>query len=295
MTIKRSPGQRFASRVMTAFGLFLQLHFMVSGTAVASFDTKKGARPLGMGGAFVAHANTGDAVYYNPAGLWQIDCFHAQMFYSAPFNMSELNTLTANATYPAGFGNMTANFETYGFDLYRETSFGAAFSQSFRKKLVYGILISYHHLYIKNGGSSGAAGIDAGLMFKPHDHLTLGFYTRNLNRPRIAREPLPVVFAAGLSYSGIEKLRINLDAHKDIKFKADLRMGIEYQLIRQLFLRSGVSSEPSRFSAGFGFDFGSGVIDYAFYTTPGLGVTHAVSTSFYLNRQPDKKIRSSNK
>lgn len=275
-------------------GIFFILSGLFHG-AGASFDTKKGARPLGMGGAFVAHANTGDAVYYNPAGLWQIDCFQGQIFYSAPFNMTDMTILSANATYPFSFGNVTANFETYGFDLYRETSLGAAYTQSFRKKLVYGILLNYHHLYIKDGGSTGAPGIDAGLMYRPHDFWTIGFYARNINRPKIAREPLPQVFAAGISFSGIEKLRCNLDIYKDVKFSADLRFGIEYEVVRKLFLRTGYSTEPSRFAAGFGFDFGPGVIDYAFYTTPGLGVTHAVSTAIYLNRQPDKTIKSSNK
>src|SRR5258708_36056307 len=31
-----------------------------------------GARPLGMGGAFVSVADSGDAVFYNPAGLVQV-------------------------------------------------------------------------------------------------------------------------------------------------------------------------------------------------------------------------------
>ena len=46
------------------------------GVSNAAFDkggvSGIGARPLGMGGAFASVADTGDAVFYNPAGLVQV-------------------------------------------------------------------------------------------------------------------------------------------------------------------------------------------------------------------------------
>lgn len=287
--------QDFCIRNLCIITAAIFLLLMMTAEAKASFDTRKGARALGMGGAFVAHAGNGDAVYYNPAGLWQLDCFHGRLFYSSPYNMTELTTLTANVTYPTVYGNGTVNFETYGYDLYRETIFGIAYSQAYRKKLVYGILLNYYHLYIKDGGTAGTMGLDGGLLVKPHDDWTLGAYFRNINRPKIARETLPMVLAGGVSYEGLPQLRINLDVHKDIRFPAEVRMGLEYEIFKQLALRTGFSTEPSRFSAGFGFDFSAGVMDYAFYTTPNLGISHAVSLSLYLNRQPNKKIKSSNR
>ncbi|MFH2034042.1 MAG: hypothetical protein ABIJ26_04990 [Candidatus Margulisiibacteriota bacterium] len=45
--------------------------FALTGTAFASWDI--GARPIGMGGAFVAQANDANAVFFNPAGIAFID------------------------------------------------------------------------------------------------------------------------------------------------------------------------------------------------------------------------------
>ena len=264
-----------------------------TGTLLASFDTKKGARPLGMGGTFVAVANTGDALYYNPAGLWQLNNLYAQTFYSAPFNLKELGTTVFNFTYPSAIGNATLNFESYGYDVYRETTLGAAYSGSFKDNLLYGFVVNYDHLNIKDVGSRSAVGVDIGLMFKPQEKVTVGFSARNVNRPAIKGDELPQTFSLGLSLHMIDPLILNADVYKDVKFPADLRMGAEYAFFEKLFLRVGMATEPSRFSAGLGFDFGKGVIDYAIYSHSDLGVTHAVSASFHLHRQPQRVLKSS--
>ncbi len=265
----------------------------ITGVARASFDTKKGARPLGMGGAFVAVANTGDAMYYNPAGLWQIANPYAQTFYSAPYNLKELGTTVFNFTYPMTFGNGSLNFESYGYDVYRETTLGFAYSGSFREKLIYGAVINYDHLSIRDAGSASTVGVDLGLLFRPHERMTVGFSARNVNRPSIKGDALPQTFSTGLSVRMIDPLLLHADVYKDVRFPADMRFGAEYQFFDKLFLRLGVATEPSRFSAGLGFDFGKGVIDYAIYSHSDLGVTHAVSASFHIRRKPARTIQSS--
>jgi len=51
----------------------------------ALFNVGMGARALGMGGAFVAVADDGCAIYYNPAGLAFIDGNHVTSLYSDLF------------------------------------------------------------------------------------------------------------------------------------------------------------------------------------------------------------------
>ena len=58
-----------------AIGLLI----MCAGGAVAAFnDIGVGGRPLGMGGAFVALADDGNAASYNPAGLGYINAASSQ-------------------------------------------------------------------------------------------------------------------------------------------------------------------------------------------------------------------------
>jgi len=279
---------------MKLFRDVLLIYLVLVQAVAASFDNKKGARPLALGGAFTGMANNGDAYYYNPAGLWQLNNPNGQFFYSAPFNLKDLNTIDFNFTNPFSFGNGTVNFESYGFDLYRETTFGLAYSNAISDRLAYGVSVNYYHLQIQSAGTGQTFGLDAGLLFKPHEIVSIGFFGRNINRPKLAHEELPQVFSLGASVRVLEPLAVNVDLYKDVKFPADVRVGAEYQFFEKLFLRLGVSSKPSRFSAGLGFDFGYGSFDYALYTHPDLGVTHALSATIHLNRKPLREMRTKN-
>src|SRR5438105_603166 len=56
--------------------IFFILSYGLCSAVNAAFDkggiSGVGARPLGMGGAFVLVADSGDAVFYNPVGLVQV-------------------------------------------------------------------------------------------------------------------------------------------------------------------------------------------------------------------------------
>jgi hypothetical protein len=257
----------------------------------ASFDNKKGARPLGMGGAFVAQADDADAGYYNVAGWWRLTTPQLRGFYSVPFNLTELNTLACTAVYPFSRGSAAVVIESFGFDLYRETSAGAGFAGAFRERIAWGAAVYYHHLRIKDGGSAATLGSEFGLLVRPHASLHVGATGRNLHRPKLAGETLPQSLAAGVSWQPVRDLTVNADIYRDLRFDADLRFGVEYRIHPRWQIRTGIGSEPSRFSAGTGIDFEQGAVDYAFYTHPDLGITHAVSLSVLLGRKPHRELK----
>ncbi len=258
----------------------------------ASFDTKKGARSLAMGGAWTGMASGSDAFYHNPAGLWYYNHPYGETFFSRPFDLADLQSVTFNFLYPNDFGNFGMRLESFGFDLYREMTLGTSFSGTYDKKLAYGVAINYYHLSIKTGGSQATVGADVGLLFSPHKSLTFGFSSRNINNPKIAGDPLPQTFSAGLSYRLAEEWTVNADIYKDINFPMDIRFGLQYKLFEKFSARLGLSAEPSHFSSGIGWDFGVGELDYGFYTTPDLGVTHVFGTSFHIGRKNSRELTS---
>lgn len=256
----------------------------------ASFDTKKGTRPLGIGGAFTGLANSVDAVYYNPAGLWLLSAPAGLVYYSAPFGLKDLQTVSGVGVYPMPWGTPAVHVESYGFDLYRETTLGATFSRSIGERLAWGATVNYYHLRIQDAGSASALGLDAGLLTRPHEKLSIGFFARNVNRPSIAGEKLPQIFSMGAAVAATSFLTIAVDAYKDVRFPVDVRVGTEYRFLDRFSLRAGMSSDPSRFSAGAGFEAGPAIFDYAFYTHPDLGVTHAFSVGFRIGKTPLREL-----
>ncbi len=256
----------------------------------ASFDTKKGTRPLGIGGAFTGLANSTDAVYYNPAGLWLLASPAGHVYYSAPFGLKDLQTVSGVGVYPMSWGTPGVHVESYGFDLYRETTLGVTLSRTIGERLAWGTTVNYYHLRIQDAGSAQTIGLDAGLLTRPHDKLSIGFFARNINRPAIAGEKLPQIFNVGAAVTATSFLTIAVDVAKDVRFPVDVRVGAEYRFLDRFSLRAGMSSDPSRFSAGAGFEAGPAVFDYALYTHPDLGVTHAFSVGFRMGKNSLREL-----
>ncbi|OGF51045.1 MAG: hypothetical protein A2231_04280 [Candidatus Firestonebacteria bacterium RIFOXYA2_FULL_40_8] len=66
--------------LLLAFTAFVYAGAGSSGNEVLRVDV--GARPIGMGGAFTGLANNVDAIYYNPAGLVQVEAMELSLMHS---------------------------------------------------------------------------------------------------------------------------------------------------------------------------------------------------------------------
>ncbi|NTV45853.1 MAG: hypothetical protein HGB11_04895 [Chlorobiales bacterium] len=233
-----------------------------------------------MGGAFNALANSSEAIFYNPAGQALLSNREVGFFYTQHYGFDELSQFSANYTdpllLPEGFGTLGLGVKQYGFDLYREMTFGLSYANSFERKFFYGVTATYNNLAIRGYGNEAAIGIDVGILAFITQSLSIGFSATNLNQPTLStgKEPLAQSYTLGLCYHLSKDLRLLADAEKDPRFPLMIKSGIEFDVIPLLTLRGGFSSEPSRISAGMGIHYGMFDIDYAFASHPDLGITH---------------------
>ena len=144
--------------------------------------------------------------------------------------------------------------------------------------------VHYYHLSIERYGSAQTFGVDLGLLARLSDQIQWGFAAFNVNAPTIgrAKEELPQVYVTGLAYSPVPAGAITVDIEKDIRFPAELHLGVEYKLLDLVALRAGTTSDPSVLSAGLGIHYSFVQLDYAFTDHAELGATHQVSLSLYL-------------
>jgi hypothetical protein len=257
------------------------------GSAQAGFERRdQGARPIGMGGAFVAIADNAWAIVFNPAGLTQLRGDEIAAFYSPqPFGMTELSFASFALVHPTSYGEVGLSVNRFGFDLYREVSGILSYANSYRDVFSFGINLTYNSLAIKNYGSASAIGVDVGILATVTRGLHWGFFAANVNAPSIgqAKERLPQIYASGLSFSPADGLLLGLDVIKDIRYPALLRAGLEYRLVDPVSLRVGVGNNPTKFSSGLGIHFSFVHFDYAMTTHPDLGLSHQFSVAVDLN------------
>ncbi len=244
---------------------------MCAGCAVAAFnDIGVGARPLGMGGAFVALADDSNASSYNPAGLGKINAAHLSLTTAQRFRglinynyISGIVPLRSVGTFGASIGILSEDSEVY-----KEQTVTISYGKTFLDKLALGLnLKSFSNRFDETDSSVSAHiednsqffthtsaadfSFDLGLMATPVTGLTVGLSAENL-------------FPANISMS---------EAGEDL-IPQNIRVGLAYHLST---IAVTIKQEPLREVLKSGL----GVFEVAFRD----GVRHShIGAELWLNR-----------
>jgi hypothetical protein len=273
--------------------IFVDICYSAEGGYAGSFlRIGLGARPMALGGAFVAIDDDPYSAYYNPAGLpflknkyittsimiLSLDrtlnylSFSRNLKPSGGFSIGWIN---------AGVGNIDERDfegEKIGTINYSENAFYFSFAQAFKKNVAVGLTgkILYHKLYQI---TAKGFGWDFGVLIKPKRNLNFGILIKDLNasytwnsnkvyeRGTVTEDKFPYETKGGFSYY-IEKYNIlfSSDVSKNGKSDAHIHIGIEKVLYNQFSLRGGINKNNICFGGGVRFSFLGKVsfIDYSF-------------------------------
>jgi hypothetical protein len=236
-----------------------------------------GARQIALSNSDVALSNDVFTLFYNPAGLSQINWRELGLYYSpAPFGLKELSNGYFSYIEPTAFGSFAFGAMTYGFDLYKENKISLGYSKRFEKNFFAGITINYNTISIKNYGSDKSISFDIGCLLYFIENLTWGFSYHNITRASFGKEKnqIPVLILTGFSYSPIINASLNFALEKDLEYPLSIRFGLEYYPVKYLYLRTGFSTEPDKVSGGIGIVYSFFELDYSVFNHQELGLTH---------------------
>ena len=188
-------------------------------TFAAFNDIGVGARPLGLGGAFVALADDSNAANYNAAGLGYIEAIHLGGTHAQRFN----GLITYNAIsgiIPFGkIGSIGASFGDLAedSDVYHEQTARISYGNAFFKQFAIGANLKLFRTSFNEANefvadnpyfaqtSSSAVSFDLGVIAKPFQSLSLGASIENLlpadtSISHEETDPVPLNIRAGLAY-----------------------------------------------------------------------------------------------
>ena len=183
------------------------------------------------------------------------------------------------------WGTLGVNAVFFGYSKYNETKIALAYSRKFGERFSAGIQMDLLNVYqAEEYGSSAALAVEAGILTEPVDDLFIGAHVYNPTNSSFSSGDLsdvPVIFQAGIGYYFTEKVFITAETEKDTGHKAVFQGGIEYNIIKNIFARLGLSShEMSSYSFGVGFVHKGIDADMAFSHHQILGYTPHVSFSY---------------
>ena len=258
----------------------------IAGICSGAFERQpESVRACGMGGAGSAIAGNVWGALMNPAALAGMPVrIIAVSTAPSPFGLQELRR-TACA-YAEPFGRLTASVSAlrYGYELYREVTLGAACGYDCGEGVRVGGTVTLNSVSIPGYGQGSCAGLDAGVLWQIVPGLQFGASALNWNAPSPgkSRESIPRTFQAGLAYAPPGGFLVACDIAEDPRFSAELRLGAELSVADLLFLRAGVSTDPSSCAAGVGVRILPLDIEYAFSRHQELGFTHRFGLSLRL-------------
>ena len=273
---------------------------------LALMKVEVGARPAGMGGAFVAITSDPNASFYNPAGAGFTDKFMTSVGHNTYWENIRLETIyfasngTKNTWIHGGIRYATvsdmefrlvpsAEPDSY-FSLY-DVSFKGGLARRIGQKLVVGVSLGWfiEKIDIYRGSVFNA---DLGAIYEVKPGMTLGASATNIGSDislSVSSQPgtTPISIPTTYRFGGASQHGWGLGA-VDLVFVDDdahLHIGVEREMHELFDLRAGYmfGYDSKNFSAGVSFKQRKLTIDYAFVPySNSLGTAHLFNLTFIL-------------
>ncbi len=255
-----------------------------------------GARAAGMGNASVVLADSW-AILNNPAGMTGVQQGTAFATYENRFGFTPFQTLSVGAVLPLNIKDAAAglSISRFGDELYNELKIGIGYAQKI-DLVSLGLKINYLQVYLQDLGSRGSFVFELGGLVHLSPEISFGAHIYNFSQSSFTSEfaedePVPVIMRAGMSYTPSDVLLMTLEVEKDIDYPASIRAGLEYQIIKGIYGRTGIRTAPFDLHFGGGLRVKKWLLDLALTTQNNLGLSYTFSLGYHLGKisNPQKK------
>lgn len=256
-----------------------------------------GARSGAMANASVTLTDVWSA-HNNQAGLAWLNAPEASIYSEIKY----LNKATAVNAFvfamPTKQGVFALSVNRFGYNQYNESKYGLAYAKSFGDKFSLGAQFDYLNTYVgDNNGSKSGITMEIGFQAKVTNALTIAVHLYNPTRTKLAtynNERVPTIFKLGVQYTFSKNVLAVAEIDKDIYNKPQVKIGVEYKVIKSVFLRGGVSSNPVKSSFGIGAFYKNIKFDLSTSFHQQLGYSPALNISYVFKKPVSNAVPSIN-
>ncbi len=225
--------------------------------------------------------------FRNQAGLANIENPSGGFLYENRFGLYQVSTKALALAIPVNSGCFGINYSYFGYSEYNESKAGIGFGKKLADFLDIGIQLNYMHTYItENYGNRGNVTFEAGLLAKPVPDFTIGFHVFNPLHTSISKsinEHIPTIIRAGMGYTFNNKTFLTIETRKDMEQPSAFKFGGEHFLFDFLYIRTGIITNPVKYSFGFGMEYKGFYGDIGFISHPELGFSPRLSIYYIFN------------
>jgi hypothetical protein len=270
----------------------LVVFLLLSGAILkaANDNLPVGARSAGMAHASIC-VNDVWAVQHNQAALASLKNPEVGVFSQIVYPNSKVLMNAMAVASPFKYGVISGTFTRLGFkNLYNESKYGLGYSRQFGKAISAGMQLNYLSTFIgdNNYGNRGTVAVEAGFIAEVVKNLRIGVHVYNPTRSKTAQynnERVPTIIKMGLQYTFSDKVFTTVEVEKDIANKPILKVGAEYRIAKEVYLRGGLSNNPSLNAAGFGIELKKFNLDFAAAFHPQMGVSPQIGLRYRFEKK----------
>ena len=205
------------------------------------------------------------SVQNNPAGMADYRYLSFGFSYENRFFMKELSLYNAAMLMPLNFGTIGLSFNRFGFENFNENKLGLAYARSFSHYLKMGLKLDYLMFNFADGyAKRRSATFELGIQSEITNDLSIGVYVFNpinIKLKTIHNERIPVYFRFGFLYKVTKDFLMTSEVEYDTEKRIDYRLGLEYNTLKEFFIRIGIHTNPATASLGVGYTLNHVVID----------------------------------
>ena len=202
--------------------------------------------------------------------------------YQNRYTISEFQVIGGGGVFHHQLANAGIGYYRFGDDLFSQQKLHLAVGNSIQMVSL-GLGIDWIQYSIASIGTQHVLAIQFGGMAEITPQLMVAAHIFNMNQATVVEETgesLPTIMKSGISYRPNEELMINMEVEKDLGFNEVFKVGIEYEVVQQVFIRTGIRSEPLIGAFGLGFHPKNFQFDYALSSDSQLGNIHEFSLAY---------------
>ncbi len=274
---------------------------LLAGPVLAAFvNMDISPRARGMGDAAVAVADDAFAPYFNPAGLARIQGVTLGNSYLKPYDLSFAEQMYLGGVIPGtsrlgnfGFGVRHFAVEYQTVALEKEITYtlahGIMVYEDLHSAVSVGTALNMYSLEFGetvsglDPGRATTIGLDVGLLVSLHRRTRIGVMVKNMNNPQIGldNEELSSRLHGGIAYLPYDGVTTTFEFENTIEGETQYHGGIEFSVLGDLMLRTGVMTNPGKYTGGFGYAYQGLMVNYGYSSGGGvLSPSHQFGLTF---------------
>lgn len=231
-------------------------------------------RSNGISNASVAF-NDLNSIFNNQAGLADVENIGLLSAFQQTFVNPNSDNFGIGLALPTSSGTFGIDMHYFASKDLDQVIIGLAYARKLSPKLSAGIqfevrssrLAPYDRRLLFSSERKRILTAEIGLQYKLQENFLLGLHFSNPTKRKISEDEYsPRIIRAGASYSVSNNFLVHAELEKDFDFPLVFKSGLEWELVDELWFRTGFQITPININLGTGYKFKNGLkIDLACY------------------------------